>query len=211
MGWGGYTQLNPALQTNKQPNNHPIIVPLKIFCWTYWTVEIWKTAIRTDMSHTRPTILDQTWAYHTGLDRTRPDPTVLDQTGPDRTWLDHTGSDRTVPYRTVPYRTVPYRTVPYRTVPDFHRTFTGLSQDFLRTFSGLAHDFLQTFSVLSSGHYQNYLRNFSGLFWNNLKTFFQVFGLFHDFPVFSHYFLRTFSELSELSQDPLRKFSGLSQ
>ena len=40
MGWGGYNQ------RCDQPNNYPIIVPLQIFCWTYWTFEIWRSAIK---------------------------------------------------------------------------------------------------------------------------------------------------------------------
>ena len=45
--------LQPNNQTNNRTNNYPIIVPLQIFCWTYWTFEIWRSAIVTvSYSHT---------------------------------------------------------------------------------------------------------------------------------------------------------------
>ena len=37
--------MRPNNQPTKQPNNYPIIEPLQIFCWTYWTFEIWRSAI----------------------------------------------------------------------------------------------------------------------------------------------------------------------
>jgi hypothetical protein len=32
-------------QPTKQTDNYPIIEPLQIFCWTYWTFQIWRSAI----------------------------------------------------------------------------------------------------------------------------------------------------------------------
>ena len=45
MGWGCYNQCCNN-QPTKQTNNYPIIVPLQIFCWTYWAFEIWKSATK---------------------------------------------------------------------------------------------------------------------------------------------------------------------
>ena len=208
MGWGGYTQLGPALQTNKQPNNHSIIVPLQIFCWTYWTVEIWKTALRTNISHTRPTILDQTWAYHTGLDRTRPNPTQ-----PYWTRLDRTGPDWTVPDQTVPYRTVPYRTVPYRTrlSQDFHRTFSGLSQNFLRTCSWFSSDFLSTFFRTLPKLSQEFLRTLLEQSKDLLPSLWTISRLSSVFSLLSEDFLRTLRTFSGPSAEVFRTFSIICQ
>ena len=38
--------MQPTNRLTKQTNNYPIIVPLQIFCWTYWTFEIWRSAKR---------------------------------------------------------------------------------------------------------------------------------------------------------------------
>ena len=47
------TSVATTERTNNQPNNYPIIEPLQIFCWTYWTFEIWRSAIKGVRLHRR--------------------------------------------------------------------------------------------------------------------------------------------------------------
>ena len=43
--------MRPTDRPTKQPTNYPNIVPLQIFhCWTCWTFEIWRSAIRLNIS-----------------------------------------------------------------------------------------------------------------------------------------------------------------